>query len=106
MNNNNIVIVTKPVCCYYFTGFPIDAEDEKGNTLLLIAAQNSNKRLVEMLLVRGASINHQNAQGNTALHYALNFDTEGAIGEYLISHGADDTIDNIDGLTAYDGVAK
>ena len=86
-------------------GFPIDAEDEKGNTLLLVATQNSNKRLVEMLLVRGANINHQNALGNTALHFAIAFDTEGSIGEYLIEHGADDTIENISGLTPYDGVA-
>jgi hypothetical protein len=85
-------------------GFPIDSEDEKGNTLLLVACQNSNRRLVEMLLVRGASINHQNASGNTALHFALTFDAEGQLGEYLIEHGADDTIDNIEGLTAYDGV--
>uniref|UniRef100_A0A7S3MBB9 SAM domain-containing protein n=1 Tax=Spumella elongata TaxID=89044 RepID=A0A7S3MBB9_9STRA len=87
-------------------GFPIDGEDEKGNTLLLVACQNSNRRLVEMLLVRGAAINHQNAQGNTALHYAFAFDTEGTLGEYLIERGADDTIDNIEGLTAYDGVAS
>jgi hypothetical protein len=87
------------------TGFPIDAEDEKGNTLLLLACQNSNKRLVEMLILRGANINHQNAQGNTALHFALAFDKEGELGEYLIEHGADDSIENINGFTAYDGVA-
>ncbi len=87
-------------------GFQIDAEDEKGNTLLLIACQNSNKRLVEMLLLRGAKINHQNALGNTALHFAIAFDSEGAIAEYLIEHGADDTIENIQGLTPYDGVAS
>jgi len=86
-------------------GFPIDAEDERGNTLLLIAAQNRNKRLVEMLLVRGANINHQNAKGNTALHFALAFDGEGVLGEYLIEHGANDAIENIDGRTPYDGVA-
>lgn len=86
-------------------GFQIDAEDEKGNTLLLLATQNSNRRLVEMLLLRGANINHQNAQGNTALHFAIAFDKEGELGEYLIEHGADDTIENISGFTPYDGVA-
>jgi hypothetical protein len=85
--------------------FKVDTEDEKGNTLLLVSAQNSNKRLAEMLIIRGAHINHQNASGNTALHFALAFDSEGALGEYLIEHGADDTIENIDGLTCYDGVA-
>jgi ankyrin repeat protein len=57
-----------------------------------------------MLLIRGANVNHQNAQGNTALHFALAFDSEGHLGEYLIEHGADDTIENIEGLTAYDGI--
>ena len=86
------------------SGFAIDSEDEKGNTLLLVACQNSNKRMVEMLLLRGASVNHQNAQGNSALHFALAFDSEGLLGEYLIEHGADDTLENIEGLTPYDGV--
>lgn len=86
-------------------GFPIDSEDERGNTLLLVAAQNSNKRLAEMLLIRGANINHQNSLGNTALHFALAFDPEGTLGEYLIEHGADDSIENVQGLTPYDGVA-
>lgn len=76
----------------HVTGYPVDGEDEKGNTLLLVACQNNNRRLVEVLLVRGANINHQNAQGNTALHFALAFDAEGLLGEYLIEHGADDTI--------------
>ena len=84
-------------------GFPVDGEDEKGNTLLLVACQNNNRRLVELLLVRGANINHQNAQGNTALHFALAFDPEGLLGEYLIEHGADDTLENVEGLVPYDG---
>jgi ankyrin repeat protein len=85
-------------------GFGVDSEDAKGNTLLLVAAQNSNKRLVEMLVARGAFINHQNAQGNSALHFAMSFDKEGTLAEYLIANGADDTIENVDGLTPYDGV--
>jgi len=37
----------------------VDAEDEKGNTLLIVACQNCNRRMVEMLLARSANINHQ-----------------------------------------------
>ncbi|KAG1700266.1 hypothetical protein DVH05_012071 [Phytophthora capsici] len=85
-------------------GFPIDSEDDKGNTLLLLACQNVNQRMVELLVTRRANINHRNAQGNTPLHFAMAYDGEGVLGEYLISHGADDTIENNSGLTAYDGL--
>ncbi len=56
-----------------------------------------------MLVIRGANVNHQNAQGNAALHFAMSFDVEGAIAEYLIENGADDTLENVDGRTPYDG---
>ncbi|KAL3666527.1 hypothetical protein V7S43_008160 [Phytophthora oleae] len=85
-------------------GFPIDSEDDKGNTLLLLACQNVNQKMVELLVTRRANINHRNAQGNTPLHFAMAYDGEGVLGEYLIAHGADDTIENNSGLTAYDGL--
>jgi len=85
-------------------GFHVDKEDEKGNTLLLVASQNCNQKMVEMLLRRQANINHQNVNGNTALHFAMAYDVEGNLGEFLIENGADDTIENGDGLTAYDGL--
>jgi hypothetical protein len=86
-------------------GFPIETEDEHGNTVLLFAAQNVNKRIIEMLLDRGANVNHQNKQGNTALHYAMSYDVEGSIGELLIDRGADDTLTNTYGLSPYDGIS-
>lgn len=86
-------------------GFDVDAEDDKGNTLLLLASQNVNRKMVELLLAKRASVNHRNAQGNTALHFAMAYDTDGALGEFLIAHGADDSIENNFGLTPYDGLA-
>lgn len=70
-----------------------------------MAAPQVNKRIMEMLVDRGANVNHQNKTGNTALHYAMAYDPEGKIGEYLIEKGADDTIANAHGLTPYDGLA-
>ena len=40
------------------SGFAIDQEDEKGNTLLLVACQNSNKKMMEMLLLRSVESNN------------------------------------------------
>lgn len=85
-------------------GFSVDAEDDKGNTLLLLACQNVNVKMVEYLVAKRANVNHRNAQGNTPLHFAMAYDTDGALGEYLIARGADDTIENAFGLTPYDGL--
>ncbi|KAK7232893.1 glucose-6-phosphate dehydrogenase [Aureococcus anophagefferens] len=63
-------------------GFPIDKEDEKGNTLLSLASQNLNQKICEMLLARNADINHRNAQGNTPLHFAMAYDSEGTLAAY------------------------
>lgn len=85
-------------------GFPINTEDDKGNTLLLLACQNVNQKMVEMLIGRQANVNHRNAQGNTPLHFAMAYDNVGLLGEYLIAHGADDAIENNSGLSPYDGL--
>ena len=57
-----------------------------------------------LLLATGADINHQNAHGNSPLHFAMAYDTEGTLGEYLIQKGADDQLENLDGMTPYDGI--
>ncbi|CAM9386908.1 unnamed protein product [Ectocarpus sp. 6 AP-2014] len=85
-------------------GFSIDTTDEHGNTALLVACQNCNVQLCEMLLRRGADVNHRNGRGNTPLHYAMAYDTQGVLGEMLISRGGDDTVTNRDGLSCYDGL--
>eukprot|EP00903_Cladosiphon_okamuranus_P006198 g6095.t1 len=85
-------------------GFPVDTEDEYGNTALMVACQNVNTQLCELLLRRGADVNHRNGRGNTPLHYAMAYDPQGVLGEMLISRGGDDTITNRDGLSCYDGL--
>jgi hypothetical protein len=51
----------------------IDYQDDGGNSLLHIAAQNGNKRMVNMCLRHGANINLQNGSGQTPLHFALRY---------------------------------
>lgn len=78
----------------------IDYQDDDGNTLLHIAAQNGNKRVVKLCLRHGASLDIQNASGQTALHFAYGYNyTE--LGQYIHSKGANDSIRNDDGLTCY-----
>ena len=50
--------------------FHINKGDDKGNTLLLVAAQNGRQKLAQVLIRKGANPNHQNASGNTAMHYS------------------------------------
>jgi len=78
-----------------------DMRDEHGNTPLIIAVQNGNKKISKALLRRGANVNFQNHQGNTALHYAYKFGYT-SLGQYLLSKGADDGIHNIRGRTCYE----
>ena len=85
-------------------GFNINSEDNQGNSLLMIAVQNGHMKAVALLAQRGSSLDHTNINGNTALHYALAYDTTGEIATYLIEQGADDTIENHQGLSAYDGL--
>ena len=85
-------------------GFDLEATDEAGNTLLLVACQNVSRRAVEMCVERGANINAQNRAGNTPLHYAMAYDPDGSLGEFLIDKGANDMLENKLGLSPYDGL--
>jgi ankyrin repeat protein len=49
----------------------IDARDEAGNTLLMIAAQNGNKRIAKLCLRRGAQINLQNVRESCFALFSL-----------------------------------
>jgi len=84
-------------------GVPPDTVDEHGNSVLLVAAQNGTKKLIKTALRYGADINAQNKAGQTALHYCFAFKYE-ELAAYLISKGADDTLQNSFGYTCYDGL--
>ena len=81
------------------------ADEGSGNTLLIVAAQNGNKRCAKLLLRRGAALNQTNAKGNSCLHFAFAFGyTE--LGHYLISLGANSALRNSSGLTPFEGVSR
>lgn len=60
--------------------------------------------VVEFLISRGANVNHTNAGGNTALHFAMSYDSSGKMGEFLINNGADDSIENKNGCSACENI--
>jgi ankyrin repeat protein len=84
---------------------PIDYQDELGNTLLQVAAQNGSKRIAKLALRRGADINKQNLAGQTVLHYVFAYAFDD-LAEYLQQKGADDALRNADGLTCYEGLTN
>jgi hypothetical protein len=55
--------MTKRVELAVRTGFEMETRDERGNTLLHIAAKHGHRLLISKILDMGANINAQNAQG-------------------------------------------
>ncbi|OQR95077.1 hypothetical protein THRCLA_08026 [Thraustotheca clavata] len=86
--------------------FHMNKTDEHGNTLLTLATQNNLLKVVQFFLSKGANINHQNNQGQTAGHYAMAYNFFD-LGAWILDPdkgGGKDDILNINGLTAYDGL--
>eukprot|EP00947_MAST-08B_sp_MAST-8B-sp1_P002350 g2350.t1 len=77
--------------------------DRRGNTLLVAAAQSGDLKMAKFLVKKGAYVNHRNADGNTAMHFAFHFGYAD-LAAWLIESGADDTLLNRKGLSPYDGL--
>jgi len=80
----------------------LSSRDVNGNNLLHVACQNDHRRIAKLLLKNGISVNDQNNKGNTALHYCFQYNFM-QLSDYLIAHGADETIANRDGLMPAQG---
>jgi CheY-like chemotaxis protein/pimeloyl-ACP methyl ester carboxylesterase len=86
--------------------FHINKADDKGNSLLIVAAQNNRLRLAQLLLRKGANVDHQNALGNTALHYAMAYKFTD-LAAWLVDPekgGASEEVRNIHDLDPYEGL--
>lgn len=81
-------------------------KDRFGNTLLIVAVQCLESKMVKILLEFGADPNLSNNSGNSPLHYALSYSQGGGvIVDMLLSRGADTTARNSLGLLPYDGIS-
>ena len=85
------------------TGISPDVRDQFGNTLIILACQNGNKRIAKICLRRCCDMDAQNLRGQTALHYCYAFGYR-ELGDYILSKGARDDITNEFGMTCYDGL--
>jgi len=85
-------------------GAPCEKKDEFGNTALIAAAQNGNRRFIKVLLRYGADFNAQNKMGNTALHYCKEYHFKECY-DYLISKGADPELKNQEGVPGREGLS-
>ena len=86
--------------------FHINKTDETGNSLLSIASQNGRFNMTKLLVRKGANVNHQNASGNTPLHFALAYKIND-LAAWLSDPekgGADDSILNLHGNSPFDGL--
>jgi len=82
-------------------GANINAQNEFGNTPLIVAAKAGIPTCVDLLIKKGAELNLQTNKGDTALHWAAkNGDSQ--ILKLLLEAGLDPKIKNFDNKTAYD----
>ncbi|CAM9631266.1 unnamed protein product, partial [Pylaiella littoralis] len=89
-----------------YENVPPDTKDSNGNSLLLLAAQQGNKRIMKFLLRKGATMNLQNLDGNTVLHFCYSQGRQARcdLADYLKAKGADDSLLNSEGCTCYEGL--
>lgn len=91
------------VDAYERVAFHINRGSEHNNSLLTIAAQNGNMKLVKYLLSKGANPNHQNDAGQSPAHFAIEYKFF-EVSTWLFQNGGLDFLENKYGLTPYDGL--
>ncbi|MFD4369071.1 ankyrin repeat domain-containing protein [Rhodococcus sp. NPDC058521] len=76
---------------YVDAGVPVNLTNEKGDTLLMLAAYHGHQEAVQALIDRGADVDRLNDRGQSPLAGAL-FKGEDAVVRALIAGGASATI--------------
>ncbi|MFJ8077667.1 ankyrin repeat domain-containing protein [Streptomyces sp. NPDC096176] len=76
------------LAAYVDAGVPADLTNDKGDTLVMLAAYHGHADTVEALLARGAEPNRANDRGQTPLAGAV-FKGEDAVIRALLAGGAD-----------------
>ncbi|TXS51496.1 ankyrin repeat domain-containing protein [Streptomyces sp. t39] len=79
---------TETLAAYLDAGVPADLTNDKGDTLVMLAAYHGHAATVEALLARGAAADRANDRGQTPLAGAV-FKGEDAVIRVLLDGGAD-----------------
>ncbi|MGY1843544.1 MULTISPECIES: ankyrin repeat domain-containing protein [unclassified Modestobacter] len=79
---------TEELAAYVDAGVPVDLTNEKGDTLLILAAYHGHPETVAALLERGAEPDRANDRGQTALAAAVFKQSADAV-RALLAAGAD-----------------
>ncbi|SOD64852.1 hypothetical protein SAMN06297387_119114 [Streptomyces zhaozhouensis] len=79
---------TNTVAAYVDAGVPVNLSNDKGDTLLMLAAYHGHVATVEALLERGADAARANDKGQTPVAGAV-FKNESAVVRTLLAAGAD-----------------
>jgi uncharacterized protein len=79
---------TEALAAYVDAGVPADLTNDRGDTLLMLAAYHGHAAAVEALIARGAQPDRANDRGQTPLAGAV-FKGEDAVIRVLLAHGAD-----------------
>jgi ankyrin len=82
-------------------GEDVNTKDDKGRSLLYLAAADGNREAVELLLTKGAEINLITNTGKTPLHIAV-INDHIAVAGLLLKKGADPNQKDKDGNTPMD----
>ncbi|WP_031173634.1 ankyrin repeat domain-containing protein [Streptomyces durhamensis] len=79
---------TDTLAAYVDAGVPVNLTDDRGDSLVMLAAYHGHLDAVIALLDRGADANRVNGRGQTPLAGAV-FKGEDEIVRTLLAHGAD-----------------
>ncbi|KUJ69643.1 hypothetical protein ACZ90_09975 [Streptomyces albus subsp. albus] len=79
---------TDTLAAYVDAGVPVNLTNDRGDSLVMLAAYHGHARAVAALLERGADPNRPNDRGQTPLAGAV-FKGEDEVVRLLVEHGAD-----------------
>ncbi|GAA1682652.1 ankyrin repeat domain-containing protein [Nonomuraea maheshkhaliensis] len=79
---------TEALRAYVAAGLPVNLANDKGDTLLMLAAYYGHAETVRMLVTSGADVDRANDRGQTPLAGAV-FKKESAVVRALLDGGAD-----------------